>query len=104
MKCLAARPDLGAKKETWQSIQYLWPIFVQKVYHHVSTLNCFQLLRANNPATKGDKEEMQKLKCCISMTKTLTYSPIAAMWHCYLDVCLHNGFIHRANGIIICTV
>lgn len=62
MKCLAARPDLGAKKETWQSIQYLWPIFVQKVYHYVSTLNCFQLLRANNPATKGGQRRNAKVE------------------------------------------
>lgn len=36
--------------------------------------------------------------------QTLTYSPIAAMWNCYLDVCLHDGLVHRRNGVIICTI
>lgn len=42
-----------------------------------------------------------KLQHC---QEPLTHSPIASMWNCYLDVCLHNGLIKRANIIIISTV
>lgn len=75
MKCFAARPDLGAEKEKRQTVKVISEQNTGGVTHSTEW-----------PELPG-----------------LTHSPIAAMWNRYLDVCLHNGLVHRGNGVIIRT-
>lgn len=52
----------------------------------------------------SDQKEALHEERNLVQIKTLTHSPIAAMWNCNLNVCLHNGFVHRTDGVVICTV
>lgn len=80
MKCLAANPDLGAEED--KRYIFLLSIFKREI-------------------SNSAKMVKLKLQHC---RESLTYSPIATMWNCYLDVCLHNGLIQRTNSVIISTV
>lgn len=84
MKYLAANPDLGAEEDERER----------------KTEFC-SLLLLKRELSNTAKLVKLKLQHC---QESLTHSPIASMWNCYLDVCLHNGLIKRTNSIIISTV
>ena len=77
MKYLTANPDLGAED-------------------HGERVFCFSLF-------KHELSNIAKLKLQ-HCQESLTNSPIASMWNCYLDVCLYNCLFQRTNSIIISTV
>lgn len=85
MKCFAASPDLGAEES-----------------HNGQTHLAAAVLTCNEQKdTKREKHAVQELH---QRVQTLTHSPIAAMWYCDLDVRLHNGLVHGADGVVIRTV